>query len=506
MAKKALLMILDGWGIGKHGIGDVIYNTPTPYLDYLNAVSAHAELQASGENVGLPDGQMGNSEVGHLNIGAGRVVYQDLVKINRACKDGSILQNKGIIEAYTYARESGKKLHLMGLTSNGGVHSSLDHLFKLIEISKEYGLKRTFVHCFMDGRDTDPKSGAGFIRELTDCCAKNDAAVASIVGRFYAMDRDKRWDRVKEAYDLLVRGKGVQTDDMVQAVEASYTEGVTDEFIKPIYNSTVDGTIQAGDIVIFINFRNDRAKELTQVLTQQDMLDEGMNTIKDLHYYCMTPYDAAFKGVGVLFPKENVQNTLGEYLSTQGKRQLHTAETEKYAHVTFFFNGGRETPFEGEDRILVPSPKVATYDLQPEMSAYEVKDKLVGAINTQEYDFIVVNFANGDMVGHTGVYNAIAKAVYAVDNCVREVIEAARANDYEALIIADHGNADNAINEDGTPNTAHSLNPVPIIYVTNNNSATIRNGRLADVAPSLLHIMGLEQPADMNGENLISDN
>lgn len=506
MAKKALLMILDGWGIGKHGIGDVIYNTPTPYLDYLNAVSAHAELQASGENVGLPDGQMGNSEVGHLNIGAGRVVYQDLVKINRACKDGSILQNKGIIEAYTYARESGKKLHLMRLTSNGGVHSSLDHLFKLIEISKEYGLKRTFVHCFMDGRDTDPKSGAGFIRELTDCCAKNDAAVASIVGRFYAMDRDKRWDRVKEAYDLLVRGKGVQTDDMVQAVEASYTEGVTDEFIKPIYNSTVDGTIQAGDIVIFINFRNDRAKELTQVLTQQDMLDEGMNTIKDLHYYCMTPYDAAFKGVGVLFPKENVQNTLGEYLSTQGKRQLHTAETEKYAHVTFFFNGGRETPFEGEDRILVPSPKVATYDLQPEMSAYEVKDKLVGAINTQEYDFIVVNFANGDMVGHTGVYNAIAKAVYAVDNCVREVIEAARANDYEALIIADHGNADNAINEDGTPNTAHSLNPVPIIYVTNNNSATIRNGRLADVAPSLLHIMGLEQPADMNGENLISDN
>lgn len=506
MTKKALLMILDGWGIGKHGIGDVIYNTPTPYLDYLNAVSAHAELQASGENVGLPDGQMGNSEVGHLNIGAGRVVYQDLVKINRACKDGSILQNKGIIEAYTYARESGKKLHLMGLTSNGGVHSSLDHLFKLIEISKEYGLKRTFVHCFMDGRDTDPKSGAVFIRELTDCCAKNDAAVASIVGRFYAMDRDKRWDRVKEAYDLLVTGKGVQTDDMVQAVEASYTEGVTDEFIKPIYNSTVDGTIQAGDVVIFINFRNDRAKELTQVLTQQDMPDEGMNTIKDLHYYCMTPYDAAFKGVGVLFPKENVQNTLGEYLSTQGKRQLHTAETEKYAHVTFFFNGGRETPFEGEDRILVPSPKVATYDLQPEMSAYEVKDKLVGAINTQEYDFIVVNFANGDMVGHTGVYNAIAKAVYAVDNCVREVIEAARANDYEALIIADHGNADNAINEDGTPNTAHSLNPVPIIYVTNNNSATIRNGRLADVAPSLLHIMGLEQPADMNGENLISDN
>ena len=505
MTKKALLMILDGWGIGKHGVGDVIYNTPTPYLDYLNAVSAHAELQASGENVGLPDGQMGNSEVGHLNIGAGRVVYQDLVKINRACQDGSIRENKGIVEAYTYARESGKKLHLMGLTSNGGVHSSLDHLFKLIEIAKEYGLKQTYIHCFMDGRDTDPKSGAGFIRELTDHCAKNDAAVASIVGRFYAMDRDKRWNRVKEAYDLLVMGRGAQANDMVQAMEASYAEGVTDEFIKPIHNSTVDGTISEGDVVIFINFRNDRAKELTQVLTQQDMPDEGMHTIKNLHYYCMTPYDASFKGVEILFPKENVENTLGEYLSTQGKRQLHTAETEKYAHVTFFFNGGRETPFEGEDRILVPSPKVATYDLQPEMSAYEVKDKLVGAINTQEYDFIVVNFANGDMVGHTGVYHAIAKAVHAVDNCVREVIEAAKANGYEALIIADHGNADNAINEDGTPNTAHSLNPVPVIYVTDNNSATIRNGRLADVAPSILHIMGLEQPAEMTGENLISD-
>ena len=505
MTKKALLMILDGWGIGKHGVGDVIYNTPTPYLDYLNAVSAHAELQASGENVGLPDGQMGNSEVGHLNIGAGRVVYQDLVKINRACQDGSIRENKGIVEAYTYARESDKKLHLMGLTSNGGVHSSLDHLFKLIEIAKEYGLKQTYIHCFMDGRDTDPKSGAGFIRELTDHCAKNDAAVASIVGRFYAMDRDKRWNRVKEAYDLLVMGKGAQADDMMQAMEASYAEGVTDEFIKPIHNSTVDGTISEGDVVIFINFRNDRAKELTQVLTQQDMPDEGMHTIKNLHYYCMTPYDASFKGVEILFPKENVENTLGEYLSAQGKRQLHTAETEKYAHVTFFFNGGRETPFEGEDRILVPSPKVATYDLQPEMSAYEVKDKLVGAINTQEYDFIVVNFANGDMVGHTGVYHAIAKAVHAVDNCVREVIEAAKANGYEALIIADHGNADNAINEDGTPNTAHSLNPVPVIYVTDNNSATIRNGRLADVAPSILHIMGLEQPAEMTGENLISD-
>ena len=506
MAKKALLMILDGWGIGKHGKGDVIYNTPTPYLDYLTAVSSHSQLNASGEDVGLPDGQMGNSEVGHLNIGAGRIVYQDLVKINIACRDNTILENPEIKAAYGYAKETGKKVHLMGLTSNGGVHSSLDHLYKLVEIGKEYGLSgKTFVHCFMDGRDTDPKSGIGFIKELSEVCQKNDANIASIIGRFYAMDRDKRWDRVKEAYDLIVEGKGKKAACMVKAMEESYADGVTDEFVKAISNANVDGTIGEGDVVIFFNFRNDRAKELTQVLTQQDMPAEGMHTIKDLQFYCMTPYDASFQGVHILFPKENVTNTLGEYLSAQGKKQLHTAETEKYAHVTFFFNGGREAPYENEDRILVPSPKVATYDLKPEMSAYEVKDKLVEAINTQQYDFIVVNFANGDMVGHTGIYNAIAKAVVAVDNCVKDVIEAAKANDYEAIIIADHGNADNAVNEDESPNTAHSLNPVPFIYVTNNNSATVKNGRLADVAPSILHIMGLEKPADMTGENLICD-
>ena len=498
-------MILDGWGIGKHGNGDVIYNTPTPYLDYLQAVSSHSQLQASGEDVGLPDGQMGNSEVGHLNIGAGRIVYQDLVKINRACKDGSIMNNPEVVNAYTYAKENGKKLHLMGLTSNGGVHSSLDHLFKLIEIGKEYGLTDTYVHCFMDGRDTDPKSGMGFIKELTDHCAANNAHIASIVGRFYAMDRDKRWDRVREAYNLIVKAEGKKADDMVKAMEESYADGITDEFVKPITNAMVNGKIEEGDVVIFFNYRNDRAKELTQVLTQQDMPEEGMNTIAGLQFYCMTPYDASFTGVHILFPKENVMDTLGEYLSKQGKKQLHTAETEKYAHVTFFFNGGRETPYEGEDRILVPSPKVATYDLKPEMSAYEVKDKLVEAIKEDKYDFIVVNFANGDMVGHTGIYNAIAKAVHAVDNCVREVIETAKSVGYEAIIIADHGNADNAINEDGTPNTAHSLNPVPFIYVTDNNSAKVKDGRLADVAPSILHIMGLEQPADMTGENLIID-
>ncbi len=505
MAKKALLMILDGWGIGKHGKGDVIYNTPTPYLDLLTATSAHSQLAASGEDVGLPDGQMGNSEVGHLNIGAGRVVYQDLVKINRACKDGSIMKNQEIVSAFSYAKETGKKVHFMGLTSNGGVHSSLDHLFKLCEISKEYGLKNTFIHCFMDGRDTDPKSGAGFIKEISDVCAKTDCHIASIVGRFYAMDRDKRWNRVKEAYDLLVEAKGKKSVDMVKAMEESYAEDVTDEFIKPITNANVDGTIKEGDVIIFINFRNDRAKELTQVLTQQDMPEEGMKTIPNLQYYCMTPYDSSFKGVHILFPKENVMDTLGEFISKQGKKQLHTAETEKYAHVTFFFNGGREAPYEGEDRILVPSPKVATYDLKPEMSAFEVKDKLVAAIKEDKYDFIVVNFANGDMVGHTGIYNAIAKAVWAVDNCVKEVITAAKAIGYEAIIIADHGNADNAINPDGTPNTAHSLNPVPFVYVTDNNSATVKDGRLADVAPSILHIMGMEQPVDMTGENLISD-
>ncbi len=506
MAKKTLLMILDGWGIGSHGQGDVIYNTPTPYLDYLTAVSAHSQLLACGEDVGLPEGQMGNSEVGHLNIGAGRIVYQDLVKINRACRDGSISKNPQVEEAFSYTQQQGKKLHLMGLTSDGGVHSSLNHLFKLIEVGREYGLQnQIFVHCFMDGRDTDPKSGKGFIAQVEKKCKENDAHIASIVGRFYAMDRDKRWDRIKEAYDLVVEGKGRATDDMVKAMEESYSNGVTDEFIKPIVNATVDGKITEGDVVIFINFRNDRAKELTFVLTQQDMPDKEMKTIKNLKFYCMTPYDASYTGVGILFPKENVENTLGEYLSQLGKHQLHTAETEKYAHVTFFFNGGREEPFEGEDRILVPSPKVATYDLKPEMSAYEVKDKLIEAINTQVYDFIVVNFANGDMVGHTGVYNAIAKAVWAIDHCVHDVIEAAKTNDYEAIIIADHGNADNAINPDGSPNTAHSLNPVPFIYVTNNNSATVKNGRLADVAPSILHIMGLPQPQDMTGENLITD-
>ena len=502
MGKKALLMILDGWGIGNHTKSDVIYSTPTPYWDSLLAKYPHSQLQASGENVGLPDGQMGNSEVGHLNIGAGRVLYQDLVKINKSIADKSILKNKEIVSAFTYAKESGKAIHFMGLTSNGGVHSSLEHLFALCDIAKEYGLEKVYLHCFMDGRDTDPKSGKGFIEEVEAHCKQSAGVIASIVGRFYAMDRDKRWNRVKEAYDLLVEGKGKQATDMVKAMQESYDEDVTDEFIKPINNATVDGTIKEGDAVIFFNYRNDRAKELTIVLTQQDMPEEGMQTIPGLQYYCMTPYDASFKGVHILFDKENVQDTLGEYLSRNGKKQLHIAETEKYAHVTFFFNGGREAPFDGEDRILVPSPKVATHDLKPEMSAYEVKDKLVEAIGTEKYDFIVVNYANGDMVGHTGVYEAIEKAVVTIDNCVKDTVEAAKAHGYEVIIIADHGNADNAINADGTPNTAHSLNPVPCVYVTEKAGVEIHNGILADVAPSILKIMGMEQPSDMTGKAL----
>ena len=503
MSKKALLMILDGWGLGDQKKDDVIFNTPTPYWDYLMNTYPHSQLQASGENVGLPDGQMGNSEVGHLNIGAGRVVYQDLVKINRACADNSILKNPEIVAAFSYAKENGKNVHFMGLTSNGGVHSSLVHLFKLCDIAKEYNIDNTFIHCFMDGRDTDPKSGKGFIEELSAHCEKSAGKIASIIGRYYAMDRDKRWERVKEAYDLLVKGEGKKAADMVQAMQESYDEGVTDEFIKPIVNANFDGTIKEGDVVIFFNYRNDRAKELTVVLTQQDMPEVGMRTIPGLQYYCMTPYDASFKGVHILFDKENVSNTLGEYLAAKGLNQLHIAETEKYAHVTFFFNGGRETPYDNEDRILVPSPKVATYDLKPEMSAYEVKDKLVAAINENKYDFIVVNFANGDMVGHTGIYEAIEKAVVAVDACVKDVIEAAKVQDYEAIIIADHGNADHALNEDGTPNTAHSLNPVPCVYVTENKAAKVEDGRLADVAPTILKIMGLEAPAEMNGNVLI---
>ena len=506
MAKKALLLILDGWGIGNHGKEDVIYNTPTPYWDYLNATYPNSHLLASGEDVGLPEGQMGNSEVGHLNIGAGRVVYQDLVKINIACRDNSISKNEGIVEAYSYAKANNKQVHLLGLVSDGGVHSSMDHLFKLCDIAKEFGVEKTFVHAFMDGHDTDPRSGKGFLEQLENHLKSSAGELATVIGRYYAMDRDKRWERVKDSYELMVNGVGTPTTDFVAAVQQSYTDGVTDEFIKPLVKVDAAGNpiakISEGDVVIFFNFRNDRAKELTIVLTQQDMPEFGMKTVP-LHYYTMTPYDSKFKGLTILFDKDNVQNTLGEYVSALGLKQLRIAETEKYAHVTFFFSGGRENEFVGEERILVASPKVATYDLQPEMSAYEVKDKLVAAIGEQKYNFIACNYANGDMVGHTGVYSAIEKAVEAIDNCLKETVEAAKANGYEVIIIADHGNADVALNADGSENTAHSLNPVPFVYVTENKSAKVENGILADVAPSLCKILDIAVPAEMTGKNLI---
>jgi 2,3-bisphosphoglycerate-independent phosphoglycerate mutase len=506
MSKKALLMILDGWGIGNHSKADVIYNTPTPYWDYLLATYPNSQLQASGENVGLPDGQMGNSEVGHLNIGAGRVVYQDLVKINIACRDNSIMQNPAIVRAYSYARDNKKKIHFLGLVSDGGVHSSLDHLLKLIDIAKEYNTE-AYVHAFMDGRDTDPKSGKGFIEQLENYIVGSTTKIASIVGRYYAMDRDKRWERVKLAYDVMVNAIGEKAVNPVEAMQASYDAGVTDEFIKPIVMTDEQGNplakIEDGDVVIFFNFRNDRAKELTIVLTQKDMPEAGMKTIP-LEYFTMTPYDSTFKGLHILFDKDNVQNTMGEYVSNLGLKQLRIAETEKFAHVTFFFSGGREAEFPGEERILIPSPKVATYDLKPEMSAPEIANALVAELNKQKFDFIVLNFANGDMVGHTGVREAIVKAVETVDKCVEQVVEAAKANDYEVIIIADHGNADNAENEDGSPNTAHSLNPVPLIYVTENKDAKVENGILADVSPSVCKILGIDIPAEMTGRCLIN--
>ncbi|MGE5349967.1 MAG: 2,3-bisphosphoglycerate-independent phosphoglycerate mutase [Actinomycetota bacterium] len=502
---KILLMILDGWGIGDNTKSDVISTTGTPSLDALKKIYPSSYLLTSGEDVGLPEGQMGNSEVGHLNIGAGRVVYQDLVKINKSCRTGEIRSNDTLRQAFSYARDKGVKVHFMGLLSDGGVHSLDRHLYALCDMTMDFGLREVFVHGFGDGRDTDPKSGKGYMASLLKHLEKSNGRVASFVGRYYAMDRDKRWERIKEAYDMLVHGSGTLTKDILKAMQDSYDNGVTDEFMKPIVVSGDDGkpiaTVSEGDVVIFINFRNDRARELTIVLTQQDMPEAGMKTIP-LHYLTMTPYDDKFRGLHVIFPKDNVDRTLGEILSDAGKKQLRIAETEKYAHVTFFFSGGREKEFPGEERILIPSPKVATYDLQPEMSAYGVRDAVVTELAKQRHDFICLNFANGDMVGHTGVYEAIQKAVRTVDECAGDVVKAARANGYEVIIIADHGNADYAVNPDGSPNTAHSLNPVPI-YLISSRYRDISNGILADVAPTVLKMMGIPVPPEMTGKSLV---
>ena len=508
MDRKVLLMILDGWGEGKHDHSNAIYTQGAPFIDTLRAKYPMSHLQACGEYVGLPDGQMGNSEGGHMNLGAGRVVYQDLMKINKACREHKLLDRAEVKGVYDYVKQSGKKLHLLGLCSRGGVHSSLEHYFEFLNVAKEYGLEDVYVHCFMDGRDTDPHSGAGFVAELEEHMAASTGKVASVCGRFYAMDRDKRWERIQQAYNLLVKGEGAAFTSAAEGIKASYEADVTDEFIKPIVITGADGQplakIEEGDAVIFMNFRNDRAREITAVLTQNDMPDFGMKVIPNLYYCCMTPYDASFTGLHILFDKELVKDTLGEVVSKAGKRQLRIAETEKYAHVTFFFNGGRETPFENEDRILVNSPKVATYDLQPEMSAPEVTEKLVEAINTEKEDLIILNFANGDMVGHTGVYDAICKAVKCIDGCVEKVVNAAIEHGYAILLTADHGNADNAVNPDGSPNTAHSLNPVQFIVINAGDDVKeVKDGALCNVAPTILKLMGIPQPAAMEAEPLI---
>ncbi len=505
MSNKAILIILDGWGIGNKGKGDIIYHAKTPNMDRVMSEYPSAQLLTFGENVGLPEGQMGNSEVGHLNIGAGRVVYQDLVRINLAIKDNSIAQNKTLTSAFEYARENNKAVHFLGLIGPGGVHAQSKHLYKLCDLTKDHKLNKVYIHCLTDGRDTDPKSGFGYVKELTEHLKSSNGRIASLIGRYYSMDRDKRWERIREGYDLMVKGKGKPSTDVLTAIKESYEEGVTDEFIKPVVmvdeNRQPVGKITEGDVVICFNFRTDRLRQMTTVLTQKDFPEYGMKTIP-LNYITLTTYDENFKGIKVAFDKQKISNTMGEVVSKNGLNQIRIAETEKYAHVTFFFNGGRENEFENEKRLLIPSPKVATYDLQPEMSAPGIAEAIIAELKKKETDFICLNFANGDMVGHTGVYEAIKKAVETVDDCMGRVVETARENGYTALVIADHGNADNAVNEDGSPNTAHSLNPVPIVLV-NDRYKKINSGILADVAPTLLHLMDVHIPEEMTGKILV---
>ena len=505
MTKKLALLILDGWGHGDHSKADGIFNANTPYMDQLEKNYPNAELLTDGENVGLPAGQMGNSEVGHLNIGAGRIVYQELTRINKAIRDGEFQTNKILNQAFDYAIQNKKKIHLIGLVSTGGVHSSQDHIYALCDLAKKKGIHDLYIHAFTDGRDCNPTTGMGHIRDLENHLAKSTGKIASVTGRYYAMDRDKRWERVKLAYDLLVSGTGEKVSSGFEAIEKSYAQNITDEFIKPfvvVSNGKPLATIAEGDVVISFNFRTDRCREITMALTQQDFQEFNMKKMH-LHYVTMTNYDETFKNVQVIFEKDNLENTLGEIISKNKRTQIRIAETEKYPHVSFFFSGGREKEFDGERRILIQSPKVATYDLKPSMSAHEVADAVCDDMEKNTPDFICLNFANADMVGHTGVYTAILQAAECVDTCVKQVVEKGQSLGYSFIIIADHGNSDFCINPDGSPNTAHSLNPVPVI-ILDKTVNKVKNGILADVAPTILHLMGIEIPVEMTGKVLVN--
>lgn len=503
--KKVLLIIMDGWGLGKVAAADAIQQANTPFTDSLYKKYPHTTLTTCGEAVGLPDGQMGNSEVGHLNLGAGRIVYQELQRINVAIRDGSFSKNENLLSAIRFAKNNNKPLHLIGLVSNGGVHSHINHLKSILDVCKHEGLKNVFIHAFTDGRDCDPKSGLGFIKDLAEHLKLSGGKIASICGRYFAMDRDKRWERIKQAYDALVNGKGDTATDEIIAIENSYRQNITDEFIKPTV--IVDeqqhpiATIQDGDAVLCFNFRTDRCREITQVLTQSDFPEQEMKKL-NLYYTTMTEYDQNFKNIAVIFDNDNLNNTLGEIIEQNGLKQIRAAETEKYPHVTFFFSGGREKKFQGEKRILVPSPKVATYDLQPEMSAKELTEALLKEIKNQSFDFGCINFANADMVGHTGVFQAAVKAVETVDACVEQLVTTALENGYTIFLTADHGNSDYMINEDGTANTAHTLNPVPLFVIDKVSKLNLKPGKLGDIAPTILTLMQLPVPPEMTGEIL----
>ncbi len=505
--KKAILIIMDGWGLGKVDSADAIKNAHTPFVNGLYQQYPHTTLVTCGEQVGLPDGQMGNSEVGHLNLGAGRIVYQELQRINVAIRNGSFNTNPVLLQSIQYALDNNKPLHLMGLVSNGGVHSHIDHLKAIVSLCAEKGLKKVFIHAFTDGRDTDPKSGEGFIKELQQHLNSTTGKIATITGRYYAMDRDKRWERVQLAYNALVKGEGDKTQNVIASIEKNYQEGITDEFLKPIIATDANqqplAVIQPDDAVLCFNFRTDRCREITEVLNQINLPDYNMEPLP-LHFTTMTEYDKNFKNVHVVFETDNLHNTLGEVLAANGKTQIRIAETEKYPHVSFFFSGGREIPFEGESRILINSPKVKTYDLKPEMSAFEITEALVPEIQKESADFICLNFANADMVGHTGVWEAAIKAVETVDQCVEKVVTAALEHGYTVFLTADHGNADFMVNSDGSPNTAHTLNLVPLFVIDQHWKGTVKPGKLGDIAPSILHMMQLPVPAEMTGEVLVN--